>query len=158
MATLAAAIPPKPEPLKNSIKVGSQFSPKKMRSLDNYDLEIGDEFTIPETFEVLSGKIGDQTVEYIEVKLTNGKTKPLYPSVFTKFRTVYNEDGTSTGKRKWTKGSAADLFRKQEDTYKGMESLKGKTLRVTDIEYVPTLRFGTTVLTKSQIPTIDIIE
>ena len=29
MATLTAAIPPKPEPFKNSIKVGSQFSPKK---------------------------------------------------------------------------------------------------------------------------------
>lgn len=40
----------------------------------------------------------------------------------------------------------------------GLEALKGKTLVVSDIKYVRTLRYGTTTLMNAQIPTMDIVE
>lgn len=128
-----------------------------VRSLENLGLEKGDKFKIPETFDVYEQKIGDNAVQYIMVELTNGNAKPFYPSTFTKSRTVYNADGTSTGNRVFTKGSAADTFRKYGSVQEGMDALKGKTLEVTDIESVDTLRYGTTSLMKAQIPTIEIV-
>lgn len=129
-----------------------------VRSLDSLALEKGDKFKIPESFDVREQKIGDGTVQYIFVELSNGNAKPLYPTTFTKSRTVYNEDGTSTGQRVHTKGSAAELFRSKGSVNEAMEALKGKTLEVTDVETVRTLRFGTTTLMNAQIPTIDIVE
>ena len=128
-----------------------------VRSLENLGLEKGDEFTIPQNFDVYDQKIGDNAVQYIMVELTNGNAKPFYPSTFTKSRTSYNQDGTSTGNRVFTKGSAAELFRQHGSVQEGMEALKGKTLKVTDIEMVDTLRYGTTSLMKAQIPTIEIV-
>lgn len=128
------------------------------RSLDNLGLEKGDEFKIPESFDVYEQKIGDNSVQYILVELTNGNAKPFYPTTFTKSRTVYNEDGTSTGTRVHTKGTAADLFRTKGSIQEGMEVLKGKTVKVTDLETVRTLRFGTTSLMNAQIPTIDLVD
>lgn len=128
-----------------------------VRSLENLGLEKGDEFTIPESFDVYEQKIGDNKVEYIMVELKNGNAKPFYPSTFTKSRTVYNQDGTSTGTRVATKGSAADLFRQYGSVQDGMNALKGKTLKVSDIEQVDTLRYGTTSLMKAQIPTIELV-
>ncbi len=129
-----------------------------VRSLENLGLEKDDEFKIPESFDVYEQKIGDNSVQYIMVELTNGNAKPFYPSTFTKSRTVYNQDGTSTGRRVFTKGSAAELFRQHGNVQEGMNSLKGKTLKVSDIEQVDTLRYGTTSLMKAQIPTIDIVD
>ena len=129
----------------------------QIRSLENLGLEVGDEFTLPESYEVYEQKIGDNSVQYIMVELTNGNAKPFYPSTFTKSRTVYNEDGTSTGTRVHTKGSAAELFRQYGDIQQGMDALKGKTLKVTDIELVDTLRYGTSSLMKAQIPTIELV-
>lgn len=128
-----------------------------VRSLENLGLEKGDEFKIPESFDVYEQKIGDNAVQYIMVELTNGNAKPFYPSTFTKTRTIYNQDGTSTGQRVFTKGSAAELFRQHGNVQEGMEALKGKTLKVTDIEMVDTLRYGTTSLMKAQIPTIELV-
>lgn len=129
-----------------------------VRSLDSLALEKGDKFVVPESFDVREQKIGDGTAQYIFVTLANGNAKPLYPSTFTKSRTVYNEDGTSTGQRVFTKGSAADLFRSKGSIQEAMEALKGKTLEVADIETVRTLRFGTTSIMNAQIPTINIVE
>lgn len=129
-----------------------------IRSLDNLGLEKGDKFTVPETFDVYEQKIGDQAVQYIMVELANGNAKPLYPSTFVKQRTIYNEDGTSTGERVFTKGSAAETFRASGSVAEGMNALRGKTLEVTDMEMVRTLRFGTTSLMNAQIPTIDIVD
>ena len=36
-----------------------------VRSLENLGLEKGDEFTIPETFDVYEQKIGDNAVQYM---------------------------------------------------------------------------------------------
>ena len=158
MATLAAAIPPKPEPLKDSYKIGSEFSSRSSYLMEEYGLEIGDEFYLPKSFVVYSQDINDKPIDFIYVKLSNGLTKKFYPCVLFKSRILYTVDGYSTGKRVFTKGSAADLFRKQGNVQKGMEALKGKTLRVTNIEYIRTQRNGTTCLMMTAIPTIDIIE
>lgn len=128
------------------------------RSLDNLGLEEGDQFTIPETFEVMEQKIGDNKVQYIFVELANGNAKPFYPTTFTKSRTVYNEDGENTGVRVYTKGTAADLFRTVGGIQEGMDLLRGKTLKVTKIEGVRTMRYGTDSLMTAQIPTIDLVE
>lgn len=128
-----------------------------VRSLENLGLEKGDKFTIPEKFDVYEQKIGDNAVQYIMVELANGNAKPFYPSTFTKTRTVYNTNGTSTGTRVSTKGSAAEEFRKHGNVQEAMDALRGKTLEVTDIEMIDTLRYGTTSLMKAQIPTIEIV-
>lgn len=129
-----------------------------VRSLENLGLEIGDEFKVPDTFDVYEQKIGDNAVQYIMVELKNGNAKPFYPSTFTKSRSVYNQDGTPTGERKHTMGSAAELFRSKGSVQEGMDALRGKTVKVTSIEQVDTLRYGTTSLMKAQIPTIDIVD
>lgn len=158
MAELTADFNRLKELLKNSWKVGNEFSPKPVNTVEYPFLEKGDEFTMPMIYEIFTCKIGERTVDYIEVELKNGQIKNIFPSVFVKTKPIYNEDGSSTGKRAFTKGTAAELFRKQNDIIKGMEALKGKTLRVTDIEYIRTIRVGTTQLMTTYIPTIDIVE
>lgn len=128
-----------------------------IRSLDSLALESGDEFTFPEKYDVYEQKIGDNSVQYIMVTLANGNAKPFYPSTFTKSRTIYNEDGTPTTKRVHTEGSAAELFRQSGDVETGMNALKGKKVKVTDIITIRTLRYGTTSLMNAQIPTIDLV-
>lgn len=129
-----------------------------VRSLENVALELNDTFTFPTTFDVYEQKIGDNTAQYIWVILEDGNAKRFYPSTFTKSRTIYNEDGTSTGERKFTLGTAAEEFRKHGTVEEGMQALAGKKVKVTKLEIVRTLRFGTTSLMNTQIPTIDFVE
>lgn len=129
-----------------------------VRSLENVALEEGDEWTFPETFEVYEQKIGTSTAQYIWITLADGNAKRFYPSTFTKSRTVYDEDGTSTGERVHTLGTAADEFRKHGSIKDGMEAMKGKKVKVTALASIRTLRFGTTELMTTQIPTIDFVE
>lgn len=129
-----------------------------MRSLEIFDIEKGDKFIIPTNYEIWEKDLNGTPVQYILVHCTNGSVKHLYPTVFRKHKTIYNEDGTSTGVRVWTSGSAAELFRKYRFIRQGLDALKGKTLIVSDIKYVRTLRYGTTSLMNAQLPTIDIVE
>ena len=129
-----------------------------VRSLENVALELNDTFTFPTTFDVYEQKIGDNTAQYIWVILEDGNAKRFYPSTFTKSRTIYNEDGTSTGERKFTLGTAAEEFRKHGTVEEGMQALAGKKVKVIKLEIVRTLRFGTTSLMNTQIPTIDFAE
>ena len=129
-----------------------------VRSLENLNLEVGDQFTLPETYEVYEQKFGDNKAQYIFIDLGNDNVKKFYPSTFTKSRTVYNEDGTSTGERVHTMGSAAELYRTAGSVPEGMDLLKGKTLKVTEIKTIRTMRFGTTSLMNAQIPTIELVE
>lgn len=129
-----------------------------VRSLENVALELNDTFTFPTTFDVYEQKIGDNTAQYIWVILEDGNAKRFYPSTFTKSRTIYNEDGSSTGERKFTLGTAAEEFRKHGTVEEGMQALAGKKVKVTKLEIVRTLRFGTTSLMNTQIPTIDFDE
>lgn len=129
-----------------------------IRSLENVALELNDTFTFPTSYEVFEQKIGDNKVQYIWITLENGNAKRFYPSTFTKARTVFNEDGTSTGVRKYTLGTAAEEFRKHGTVEEGMMALAGKKVKVTKIEVVSTLRYNSDKLQNTQIPTIDIVE
>lgn len=130
-----------------------------VRSLENIGLEKGDVLTIPDRFDVFEQKIGDGVAQYILCKIGDTENvKPFYPSTFTKQRTVYNEDGTTTNTRVHTTGSAADLFRSFGEVQKGMEALRGKKIMVTDVQNVRTLRYETTSLMNAQIPVIDLVE
>ncbi len=135
----------------------SEFS-QKFRTLTFYGLEKGDQFTIPTDYEIWEEVLNGTTLQYINITLTSGVEKHLYPAVFCKTRIIYNEDGTSTGKRVFTTGTAAKLFQSCKNFQEGMNALRGKTLRVTDMKTVRTLRYGTTSLMDAQIPTIDIVE
>ena len=131
-----------------------------VRSLENVAFEVNEEFTFPTTFDVYEQYFGDTgKAQYIFVEVENNgnKTvKPFYPSTMTKTRAIYNEDGTPTGTRMSTKGTAAEEFRNHGGVQEAMEALAGKTLVVSNIETVRTLRFGTTSLMDAQIPTIDL--
>lgn len=129
-----------------------------VRSLENNVLEVGDVLTIPEKLEVFEQKIGDGVAQYIFAQLENGNVKPFYPSTFTKQRTIYNEDGSSTNERVFTQGTAAEKFREYGSVQEGMEALKGKKIKVTDMKIVRTLRYGSTSLMNAQIPTIDLVD
>lgn len=129
-----------------------------IRSLENVALELNDTFTFPTSYEVFEQKIGDNKVQYIWVTLENGNAKKFYPSTFTKARTVFNEDGTSTGVRKYTLGTAAEEFRNHGTVEEGMMALAGKKVKVTNIEVISTLRYNSDKLQNTQIPTIDIVE
>lgn len=145
---------------KNAPKRVAEFS-EKVRSIENFGLEKGDRFIIPINYEIWEKDLNGTTVQYIEVPILNaipdGIVKHLYPSVFRKRRTIYNEDGTSSGIRVWTDGSDAELFRQFRFMREGINALRGKTLIVSDIKYIRTLRYGTTSLMNAQIPTIDIV-
>ena len=135
-----------------------------VRSMDNLALEKGDKFTFPMEYEVYEQKFGTGTAQFIFVEIEDKKgkktdtVKQFFPSTFTKRRTVYNEDGTSTGKRVATKGTASELFRSVVDVSEGMDLLKGKTVIVSDIIIVKTLRYGTDQVVEAQIPVIDLVE
>lgn len=127
-----------------------------VRSLENVGLEVGDEWVFPTSPEVWEQKIGENKAQYIFVDI-NGNVKKFYPSTFTKSRTVYNEDGNPTTKRVHTMGTAADLFRTAGSVEEGMQLLAGKKVKVTDVVSIKTLRFGTTSLMDTTIPTIDLV-
>lgn len=130
-----------------------------VRSLENTGLEKGDILTIPDKFDVYEQKIGEGKAQYILCKLGDTENvKPFYPSTFTKRRTIYNEDGSTTNQSVFTKGTAAELFRSFGKVEDGMNALKGKKIKVTDVENIRTLRYGTTTLMTAQIPTIDLVD
>lgn len=128
-----------------------------VRSLENLNLEVGDEWTFPTSYDVYEQKIGDNRAQYIFIEV-KGNAKKFYPSTFTKSRTVYNEDGSSTEQRVYTEGTAAELYRSAGSVNEAMELLAGKKVKVTDVKTVRTLRYGTTNLTNATIPTIDLAE
>ena len=128
-----------------------------VRSLENLNLEVGDEWTLPTSYDVYDQKIGDNHAQYIFIEV-NGNAKKFYPSTFTKSRTIYNEDGSSTDQRVHTEGTAAELFRSAGSVDEAMKLLAGKKVKVTDMKTVRTLRYGTTSLMNATIPTIDLAE
>lgn len=128
-----------------------------VRSLENLNLEVGDEWTFPTSYDVYDQKIGENHAQYIFIDV-KGNAKKFYPSTFTKSRTVYNEDGSSTEQRVHTEGTAAELFRSAGSVDEAMKLLAGKKVKVTDVKTVRTLRYGTTSLMNATIPTIDLVE
>lgn len=129
-----------------------------VRSLENVALEVGDEFTFPDKYDVFEQKFGESIAQYIWIVLANGNAKKFYPSTFTKSRAVYNEDGTPTAVRKHTLGTAAEEFRKYGTVNDAMNALAGKRVKVTNIETIRTIRYGTNQVVNTQIPQIDFVE
>lgn len=128
-----------------------------VRSLENLNLEVNDEWTFPTSYDVYDQKIGDNHAQYIFIEV-NGNAKKFYPSTFTKSRTIYNEDGTSTEQRVHTEGTAAELFRSAGSVNEAMKLLAGKKVKVTDVKTIRTLRYDSTSLMNATIPTIDLVE
>lgn len=128
-----------------------------VRSLENLNLEVNDEWTFPTLYDVYDQKIGDNHAQYIFIEV-NGNAKKFYPSTFTKSRTIYNEDGSSTEQRVHTEGTAAELFRSAGSVNEAMKLLAGKKVKVTNVKTIRTLRYGTTSLMNATIPTIDLVE
>lgn len=158
---MATLIQDEPKPHNVSDRKKEGFSSKSPRGLELNYLEVGDEFIIPENFEIYEQNIGGYIVDYINIELTDGRKKVFYPSVFAKQRSVYNEDGTLVQpvQRVATKGSAADLSCSLGyDIARTMDKLRGRKLKVTNVEHIRTLRLGTTSTMMTTIPTIDIIE
>ena len=131
-----------------------------VRSLENVAFEVNEEFTFPTTFDVYEQYFGDTgKAQYIWVQIKGTENvKRFYPSTFSKIRTVYNEDGTSTGKRKYTQGTAAEFYRKFATVEEAMRALAGKTVKITKLDPVRTLRYGSTTVITTQIPTIDFVD
>lgn len=154
MATLE---PEKIRPQKAEPKRVAEFN-SKTRSHEFSGIEKGDQFTIPQDFEIWEEDLNGTKLQYINVTTTTGASKHFYPVVFIKSRTVYTEDLLSTGKRVYTDGTAAEFVRTFNTLQEGMEALRGKTLKVTEMRTVRTLRYNTTSLMNAQIPTIDIVQ
>lgn len=129
----------------------------QVRSLDSTGFVAGEIWTFPKRYEVFSQQIGSARVQYIYIEV-NGVTKKFFPSTFTKRRTICKEDGTLTTKRVHTMGTAAELFRTAETVAEGMDKLAGKTVKVTKVETIRCLQYGSVQVVNSQIPTIDLVE
>ena len=124
----------------------------------------GDYFTIPDTFEVREMSFGSNKSEYIFVTV-NGvdNAKKFFPSMMWKRRLEYKEEKASDGGIiptpigwKHTMGKAAEDFLKFGTVQEAMENLKGKTLEITNVEEVRTVRYGTTNdMVTTNIYTID---
>lgn len=129
-----------------------------VRSLENPALEIGDTWTFPEKYDVYEQKLNGNSVQYIFIETDKGNVKKFYPTTFTKSRAIYNEDGELTGERVHTMGTAADLYRSAASIQDGMNKLAGKTVKVTDLITIRTLRYGSKDVVDSFIPTIDLVD
>lgn len=94
--------------------------------------EPGDEFTVPENYEVMvepirNARPGTKSPEFIFVEVTNNGVdvgvKRLYPSMFTKAVPTYDPaTGTRNGVLR-ASGEVADKFRNYADVNKAMAEL-----------------------------------
>lgn len=132
--------------------VGNKFS-FAVRDVELNSFEEGDVFGIPEKFQVIRDNYSERA-EFIIVDV-NGKEKRFYPSIMWKRRRVVNEDGTLTDNYIHTTGKAAEDFRKHATVQEAMEALAGKKLKITKMDPVRCLRYGTTEITTSNIPVIE---
>lgn len=123
-----------------------------VRSMDYQDpLDYGDVFTIPTDYEVL-GKIIDSFREdakpipfiYVDVKnsmKSSIKKIKFFPNQLAKVVFPVNDSGQRLPKVK-TMGTAAAYYATFNNVDDAMESLKGKTIRVSDKTYYRTERYG----------------
>lgn len=115
-------------------------------NVESVEFKVGDEWTMPKEYEYFATNLGGKDVPYIFVEVTNnGETtvKRLFISMFVKRRSVVNEDGSHTGRRVFTMGSAAEKFRNNATLEEAMNSLKGLTMKITAMDPVFCIRYGT---------------
>jgi hypothetical protein len=121
--------------------------------------ETGDEFKIPEDFKVYNQPIGGNTVQFIYVEVGPNKVaKRFYPYIMWRSRSICNENKMLTGEVMRSSGTAVDEFRKYGSVQDAMTALKGKTLKITKMQPVRTLRYNTTDLITDHVPVIDLVE
>lgn len=132
----------------------------EVRSIENEGLEEGDVLVFPQNYDdIYERKFGTATAQYFLCQLDGtDMVKPFYPSTFTKSRTIYDEDGNSTGTRVHTMGTAAKLFRTFGSVKEAMDALKGKKVKVTKIDTIRSWNIARKEVANAQIPTLDLVE
>lgn len=115
--------------------VGSDGAPAKVRSMEstNDPLEVGDEITIPEDYQVIAVKIGEGNYPCVmaEVKSADGSERNMrfFPNSLAKNITPVDGEGRRMPKVKTT-GTVASWYAGQDTVDNAMQGLKGKTLVV----------------------------
>lgn len=142
----------------SSVKVvaGGQFTGDVM-PIDLNTLGKGDEFVLPNTYEVYEQSFGSgNTTQFILVDV-NGEGKRFYPSTLWKRRMVVKDDGTPTGQWEHASGTMVDEFQKYGSVNDAMNALKGRRVRITDMKQVKTLNFTGTRVSTANIPVVDLV-
>lgn len=132
----------------NGCEVKKSFTDKTVRT-GGERFAVGDMFTIPNEFSVLTMTIGDNNIEYmpIRVKDSNGNERyaNLFPSMLWKFAFEVDENGNRMNTSPVvTSGSVYNIIKNYPTLNSRLEQLKGYTIKVTNVKDVRTLRFGTT--------------
>ena len=126
--------------------------------------EIGDVFSIPETFSVFRHTFenGKSFSEYLFVnaKSADGteRTKKFFPAQFTKTRFEVNDDGAPTGSRYQTAGTAAEWYRNQASINEAINALKGRAIKVANITTIKSWNFDHTYIVDAHLLTLDFVE
>lgn len=157
------------EMLKNGsvTEVAGGFS-KKVRNIDQDPLDVGDVFTIPQGYKVLSAPLftGGEPVEFTYVTVTNKNTGVtrnirIFPNQFAKaIRPVVN--GMLQPKVKTT-GTAAVMYQSFADKGEGsqkmaIDAMAGKPIEITAKTSYQVYEFGTVNIVPTSIFTYDFVE
>lgn len=118
----------------------------------------GDEFTIPENFEVKAKTIRGQEAQFCDVQMKDGGYRELYPGMFTRSVMELNGNNQETGNWVRATGTAVDEFFKHGSIQEGMKALAGKKLKITDQKQVRCWNFDRTRTRNQSVFTIDIVE
>ena len=126
--------------------------------------EIGDVFSIPETFSVFrhtfeNGKSFSEYI-FVDAKSADGteRTKKFFPAQFTKTRFEVNDNGEATGVICRTEGTAATWYREQATINDAMNGLKGKRIKVSAITTIKAWNFDHTYIVDAHLLTLDFVE
>ena len=122
----------------------------------------GDVFTFPGEYEIYQMKFGDNPVDFILVEVTNELTegesvKRFFPSTMWKNRIVVDEKGKMVG-RAHTEGTLAQHFQNFGSVQDAMEDVAGKKVKITKVNTIKTLRYGTDEIVYATMLTIDLVE
>ena len=141
---------------------------KKVRNIDQDPLDVGDVFTIPQGYKVLSKPLftGGEPVEFTMVTVTNKKTgvtrnTRIFPNQFAKaIRPVVN--GMLQPKVK-TAGTAAAMYQSFADKGErsqqmAIDAMAGKPIEITAKTPYQIFEFGTVNIVPTSIFTYDFVE
>lgn len=131
-----------------------------IRSLEILTIEEGDVLVVPTEFKVYEQIFANGSkAQYIFLQIDGtDKVKKFYPGTFTKRRRIYEEDGSlSDAEPDFTNGTASELFRSFQTVEDGMNALKGKKIKVTEVRTIRTKDYTTGNIVNQQIPKIDLV-
>ena len=130
-----------------------------MRDVDLVTLEKGMKFKYTGNEDVYEQDFNGNKAQFVFLPVNGDENNVMafYPSVFWKSRAVCKEDGTLTGVREKTTGTAADAFRACGTVAEGMNAIKNREFVIADMKTVKCLRYGSTQVVNAQIPVIDFV-